>query len=201
MIVVVTPGMETGRDPAGNRMLTECESGEARSGLGPVAPLTAVHVETKRLLPGCSAGLSERTAIVEIRYTGDLDSHAEERIRAGVHTLCPGDAFYGVAESDWPAAFLVDSERRHNLGDWTVALTVALQRWARDPVWRGRVLRLGPDQLSLAIPWRREKVFTDALGLAARLIEQWSRPSGYASKTKPPADPGFAGIPYVMHGS
>ena len=94
-----------------------------------------------------------------------------------MHTLCPGDGFYGVAESDWSAAFLVDSERRHNLGDWIVSLTVALQRWARDPVWRGRVLRFGPDQLSLAIPWSREQVFTDALGLAARLIEQWSRPS------------------------
>jgi hypothetical protein len=42
-------------------------------------------------------------------------------------------------------------------------------------VWRGRVRISEPDQLTLAIPWRREKVFTDALGLAARLIEQCSR--------------------------
>jgi len=179
MIVVVTPGMEAGRHrrPAAIPNLTEGVSGVARSGLDPVTPLTAVNVESRRLVRGCSAGLDERTAIVEIRYTGDLDRHAEERIRAGVHTLCPGDPLYGVSESDWPAAFLVDCERRHNLGDWTVALTVALQRWARDPVWRGRVLNSGPDQLTLAIPWRREQVFTDALSLAARLIELWSRPS------------------------
>lgn len=157
MIVGTTPGHGgvARRGPAADPIPTKGMSDEARCGFHPVTPLTAVNVETKRLLPGCSAGLDERTAIVEIRYTGDLDSPAEERIRAGVHTLCPGDLFYGVSESDWPAAFLVDSQRGHTLGDWTVALTVALQRWARDPVWRGRVHSFGPDQATLAIPWRR----------------------------------------------
>lgn len=128
-----------------------------------------------RLLPGCSAGLAERTALVELTVRGDPDLRADERFRAAVPTLCPEEPLHGVAESDWPAAFLV--ARRHPLGDWVVAWTVALQRWARDPVWRGRTVRWEPGRLLLAIPWRRQALFGDALDLAVRLIAQWSQPT------------------------
>ncbi len=33
--------------------------------------VTRLSVEDKRLLPGCSAGLAERTAVVDLRHTGD----------------------------------------------------------------------------------------------------------------------------------
>jgi cyanophycin synthetase len=136
--------------------------------------VTGLGVEHKRLLPGCSAGLAERTAMVDLRYTGQWNREAGERIRAGVTTLCPEEPLYRVCESDWPAAFL--AERVEPLGDWVVAVTVGLQRWARDPVWRGRVVSSGPGRLRLAIPWRREAIFGDALELAVRLIERWSAP-------------------------
>ena len=137
--------------------------------------VTRLGVEHKRLLPGCSAGLAERTAVVDLRYAGQWNREAGERIRAGVTTLCPEEPLYGVCESDWPAAFL--AERVDPLGDWVVAVTVGLQQWARDPVWRGRVVSSGAGRLRLAIPWRREAIFGDALELAVRLIERWSAPT------------------------
>lgn len=136
--------------------------------------VTGLVVEHTRLLPGCSAGLAERTAVVDVRYTGEWKREAGARSRAAVATLCPEEPLYGVSESDWPAAFL--TQQVDDLGDWAVAVTVALQRWARDPVWRGRVVSVNPGRLRLAIPWRREAIFTGALELALRLVEHWSAP-------------------------
>ena len=62
------------------------------------------------------------------------------------------------------------------LGQWVIALTVAIQRWAGDPVWRGRLLDSDTQWWHAAIPWHREPVFTDALQLAMNFIVQWSQP-------------------------
>lgn len=143
---------------------------------------TALRLEVshQRLLPGFSAGLAERTALVEISVQGGTDHSGYHRIRAGASTLSPEQPLYGVSGSDWPQAFLIKNsseESDSQLGEWVVALTIAMQRWARDPVWRGRVVRSAPDRLWLAIPWRRQALFTDALAMALRLIEQWARPA------------------------
>ena len=41
------------------------------------------------------------------------------------------------------------------LGQWVIALTVAIQRWAGDSVWRGRLLDSDTQWWRLAIPWHR----------------------------------------------
>jgi cyanophycin synthetase len=146
-----------------------------------------MRIENQRHLPGCSAGIAERTALVEIAHDeigATLDPQAQARIRAGIATLYPEDPLFGVAEGDWPAAFLVTADRRRNggpdpgeaLGHWVVALTVAVQRWARDPVWHGRLVHSGNRRMLLAIPWRREQLFRDALDVAVRLITEWASP-------------------------
>lgn len=146
-----------------------------------------MRIENQRHLPGCSAGLAERTALVEIAHDGidaTLDPQAQARIRAGIATLYPEDPLFGVAEDDWPAAFLVTADLRRDggpdpgeaPGHWVVALTVAVQRWARDPVWHGRLVHSGDRRMLLAIPWRREQLFRDALDLAVRLVTEWASP-------------------------
>ena len=140
-------------------------------------PVSGMRVESTRLLTGCSAGLAERTAIIEIGYSGTLDPTSESRLRTGAAALCPEEKLFGITESDWPAAFLVDGEQSDSVGDWVVALTVAVQRWAHDPVWHGRVVSAGPDRVTLAIPWHREPLFRDAVYLALRLVEIWSQPT------------------------
>jgi hypothetical protein len=41
--------------------------------------VTRLSVEDKRLLPGCSAGLAERTAVVDLRHTGEWSREAGEQ--------------------------------------------------------------------------------------------------------------------------
>ena len=149
-----------------------------------------MRVEGTRFLPGCSAGLAEKTALVEVGITGELrlDGAAEARMRSGVLGLCPEEPLFGVTGSDWPQAFLVpdadadadaDAVERDavwRLGGWVVAVTVAIQQWARDPVFRGAVVAAGPGRLTLAVPWRRQRFFTEALELALRLVSQWMQP-------------------------
>lgn len=139
-----------------------------------------MHVERRRLLPGSAAGLSGPTALVDVVMQGNVSGGSSRRISAGVATLCPEQPLVGVAASDWPAAFLSetvsDAEGRAELGSWLVALSIALQRWARNPVGRGLVLRSDPRRLSLALPWFGEQQFVDALELAVGLLEQWSQP-------------------------
>ena len=53
-----------------------------------------------------------------------------------------------------------------------VALTVAVQRWGRDPVWRGRILEAEPVRLRLAIPWYRQSLFDQALDVVIQLIDR-----------------------------
>lgn len=148
----------------------------------------SLHVEYRRFLQGCAAGLAEKTALVEVSVTGGLDAVAEDRIRTAATTLCPGEPLYGVADTDWPDAFLVSGspgnaeEPLSRLGDWIVALTVAIQRWGRDPVWRGRLLTAEQGRLRLAIPWHRPDFFDEALAVATRLV------SGYAPAEQIPGE-------------
>lgn len=135
------------------------------------------RVVQTRLLPGFSASLAEPTALVDLECgTESLDTAAQARIRAGVAELSAREPFHGIGESDWPAAFLAPGCHEDGFGAWVVALTVALQRWAGDPVWRGRVVGGEAGRLRLAVPWRRAPLFSDALEMAVRLVDAWSRP-------------------------
>ena len=148
-----------------------------------------VTMESRRLLRGCTAGLAERTALVEVSLSGGLIDDRESdhsavvaRIRDAALALHPVDAPFLIAGNHWPTEFLLPgagpSPRLEGaegiperwLGDWVIAVAVAVQRWARDPVFRGRVVAAEPGRLTMAIPWQRERLFCDALDLALRLV-------------------------------
>lgn len=132
-----------------------------------------LRLESKTLLSGYSCGLDEKTAIVELSVSGapSYSEAADRALREAALTLCAGERLFGVDESGWPAAFLkvADSDEAW-LGSWIVALTVAVQRFGGDPVWRGRVVKAGSRRLSLAIPWARGEIFGEALDLALELV-------------------------------
>ncbi len=144
-------------------------------------PVAALSVASRRFLNGCSSGLGERTALVEVAVRGELsrfDLAATERIRAGVRSLCPQDPLPLVRQADWPNVFVgsepdAGEDPMEWLGRWMIALTVAIQRWGRDPVWRGRVVEAESGRLLLAIPWRRQKFFDDAVNLTLKLLSTW----------------------------
>lgn len=144
------------------------------------APVS-LRVEQQRLLAGCGAALRQPTALADVAVEGGVDAGGYALIRAGIDTLFPEEPLYGVDHDGWPGAFLADRSRGSEsadrlLAEWVVALTIALQRWARDPVWVGRVVEAEDNLLRLAIPWQREALFNDALRVALRLIELWSQP-------------------------
>lgn len=155
-------------------------------------------VAHQRLVLGCSEGLDQRTAKVAIGFEGSVTDEHIVRIRAGIRTLCTDRPLFGVTESDWPGAFLVDRpvvgvEPESLLAQWAVAVTVALQRWAADPVSRGRVLDVDSNGFRVAIPWQRDGVLNDTLRLALRLIEMWAgHPSGAGPDIDAQIRPGMA---------
>lgn len=142
-------------------------------------------VRNIRYLQGCAFGLTEPTALVEVICSGagGFDAATEARVKERAAAFYPDENYYlffGVPESDWPDAFLVDSggdgDRAHRIGRWVVALTVIFERWAYDLGFRGSVVHADGGRLLLAIPWRRESVFSGALELATRLLPIWAQP-------------------------
>lgn len=136
-----------------------------------------MRITDVRLIPGCAAWLSEPTALVQVELDTPAAADAEigSRMAAVIGRLCPEQPLFRVSDPDWPAAFLVaggngDAGPDGHRGQWLVALTVALQRWARRPVWHGAVIGSELNRLRLAIPWRSETVFRTALEFAVRLV-------------------------------
>lgn len=130
-----------------------------------------------RMVPGCSDGLDEPTAVLDIDCSGTAAGDPVAGIRFGLSQIFVKQPFFGVGESDWPAAFLVQrcgEGPQRVLGEWLVAVIIALQRLSRDPVWAGRVLGADDGRLRLAVPWRRASTLHRAVDLALELIGQWT---------------------------
>lgn len=139
----------------------------------------ALTVRDQRLLNGCSGGIDQPTALVDISVAGAAAFAAvtDDQLRTTAQALCPEQPLFQVAESDWPTAFLVQADGpvdtpEQRLAQWVVALTVAIQRWGRDPVWRGRVIQAEPHGIRLAVPWHREQFFGEALNLSLELLRR-----------------------------
>ena len=142
--------------------------------------LKRARVKALNALRGCSAGLDQRTALVEVEIDGDASgdwSQVEPRLRRGVQELRSEDPVLAVAADGWPGDLLVECPQEPGLAHWIAALTVALQRSARQPVWRGRVIGADAPVLRLALPYEREGVLRDALQLALRQVLLWSQPA------------------------
>lgn len=156
------------------------------------ANVFGLTVASRRLLPGCSGGIDEATALVDITVSGSaaFTKVTDDTIRLAALALCPEQPLFQIDESSWPTAFLVHAEhsveaQELRLAQWVVALTVAIQRWGRDPVWRGRVLDVEPQRIRLAIPWHREQFFAQALELSLELLRRC-------------VDPTFGGMPGAL---
>ena len=103
-----------------------------------------VSVSGLTFFAGCSAVLDEKTVLLNLQWTGRLDAQVDWAARCAGHLaeLRPGDPLWGFAAPGFPADFLTPG----SLPDappfavWVAALTVAVQRWARQPVWQSAVV-------------------------------------------------------------
>lgn len=142
--------------------------------------LTSIHMQPLRFLPGAYAGLGEPTACCHWQLQGlssgsVLSPDQIAYLRQVVATLSP-EPLHGIAGADWPQAFLAEGAAVDEIASWGVALTVAIQRLARDPVRSGRVLRHAADGAHVALPWRRQLVLKRAMAFGLNLLLQWLQP-------------------------
>lgn len=140
--------------------------------------IKTVKITSLRLYAGLKAGLSQKTAIVDLEV-----NPGTEKWRAGaiglpdrIMTLRPGEPLYGINTADWPGAFITEGSDPPGFAQWLVALTVALQRWARDPVYQGRVLVGQGRRIRIALPWERDAVLKGALQMALNHLLLWNQP-------------------------
>lgn len=141
--------------------------------------LTKIHVRGASFLPGAKAGLGGQTAIIPLSFVtdGGADRPLFERLHEAANALLPGDPLWGVDAAFWPNGFSSVAPRDETLGTWIVAIIVALQRWAREPVAQGRVIHEEGDQIVLALPWQRKPVFNKALHLGLSWLLQNINPN------------------------
>ncbi len=124
--------------------------------------------------PGCTAGLDQAgmcTVTVGLEDAGQSWPGVEAALRQGVAHLRPGDPLWGVADADWPGAMLAGPQTAPTtFAHWVAALCIAFQRWAHEPAWQARVLRVEGDSATLALPCFRWPVLDAALQLALRHV-------------------------------
>jgi cyanophycin synthetase len=147
---------------------------------------SVVRLDSRRFIDGCWAGLPERTAIVDFAVSDvGIDAAAEEWLRNGAIGLCPEEPLIGIAASDWPGGLLLASPDSVAVGPagaervaaWLAAITVAIQRWGREPVSRGRVVTVEPGRVQVAVPWYRAQFLDQALEVAVSVVNQCVQPS------------------------
>ncbi len=124
--------------------------------------------------PGCSAGLDQAgvcTVTVALLEADQSWPCVESALRQGVAQLRPGDPLWGVADADWPGALLAGPQpATTTFAHWVAALCTAFLRWAHEPAWQARVLRVEGHSAILALPCFRRPVFDGALQLALRHV-------------------------------
>lgn len=139
--------------------------------------LNKINVTKLNFLPGCSAGLIESTAIVEIQYESkfdDFSASAEKWLKA-LNKLCPCDPMWGIEKDGWPNDFVIKASHNQQavFANWIIATTIAFQRWARQPVWKGNTLLNIQNTIRLAIPYANKAILKESLEHAFKLLTLW----------------------------
>ena len=149
--------------------------------------ITTVDFSGLKFLPGCSAGLDEKTVLLDITWKGQWEPGVDWGARWSSHflNLRPGEPLWGFSAARFPADFLVSESLVGTpaFPVWLVGLSIALQRWARQPVWQGAVLAASDKQARLALPYERQDVVKAALQHAARLLMLWAQSDGPSAQT------------------
>lgn len=126
-----------------------------------------IQVQRFRCLPGASAGLPQKTALLTCVVQGDLQAW---------HQGCKPEM------ADWQALLpLQYAEWCHRqpggVSEWLMTLIIAIQREARDAVWQARLCRSRPEAFTLALPYERQAVIQAALQWAVRHLALWGNPA------------------------
>jgi len=146
------------------------------------------NIQQTRFYTGALAGLPTKTAIVKLDFKVAVSewSQLSEYFDRAVKALASVD-LAGVTQKltgTWINNYLVAPVNEVQLGDWVVGLTVAMQRCAGDPVWKGRVIKAENGKMLLAIPWERKATFKLALIYTLKYLMHWSELNKGGAKVK-----------------
>lgn len=160
--------------------------------------ISRVDVSGLQFFAGCSAVLDEKTVLCDLRWVGQLEPSTDwpARWSRQLADLRPGDPLWGLP---MPGSAVQPGFATHFLAPgsatdappfalWVAALTVALQRWARQPVWQGAVLAASGNAARLALPYHAKEVFKPALEHAVRLLLSWAQADAPNAHTKETGD-------------
>jgi cyanophycin synthetase len=138
-----------------------------------------VDISRIEYFSGACEKLSYQTAVLSVSLDVPVSNfHLQKtRIRSFVQKLRSVDALTNTPAECWPEAFLLSQHTNGGFGEWMVALSVAIQRWARDPVPQGRVFAQTDQVCKLAIPWQRREICDGALQWAAGYLLLWTLPT------------------------
>lgn len=137
----------------------------------------AMQVRGWRATPGARHGLGEPTATCNWFFNVEtaLSPEALQRVRMGTERFWPVEPFPGSVPADWPMAFVAEGAPPDHCATWAVALTVAIQRLAREPVGFGQVIGYQDRHAMVALPYQREEVLKSAMQFALHHIVLWVR--------------------------
>lgn len=140
--------------------------------------LTSFHIKTIQFFKGYSANLNEKTALLRLSWEGEIPNwiSTQALFRQKAFSLRLSEPLYGIQQTDWPRAFLLDSSEPYQISHWIVALIIGLQRWACDPTWKGNVTFQENNHAMLALPYEREDVLSQSVKFAVRILLLWSSP-------------------------
>jgi len=172
--------------------MSQQPSGDTQSS-SPAKPLSDVRLNISgiRATLGARGRLVEPTLTCKVTISGDIPraETLHQRLRPLVPTLWPSQPILEAPPEVWPQHFTVVkhpvssndtashttlSEALWALGEWLVALTVALQRTAYDSTFQGQVLSVDKNSVLLALPWARLQTARDALSWAGKHLIAWS---------------------------
>ncbi len=124
---------------------------------------------------GAQCGLLGPTARCRWTFSDKIDNAPDltPRLRTQVKQLWPHGVMHGSDAIDWPQGFVRSSPAAPEIALWAVALSVAIQHLAGDPVGGGRVIQSGPDHFVTALPWHRKDVLGEGMKFAARHLMLW----------------------------
>lgn len=138
--------------------------------------VSKIEIRNLQFFRGAQRGLREKTAIVTLLLDADgtenLVNHA--CMCSLMDALNPYEGIVtDMGQSGWQHCFLLASDGPVSLAHYIAALSIEFMRWARDPVYKGRIVRNSPRDIVLALPYVREASLKWALQYAERLLLLW----------------------------
>ena len=121
---------------------------------------------------GSVHGIIGATALISLKMEGQLNKNALSRLSSysALTALNAADPHYGIDPENWVSSFVQRAPKKPEFAHIIAALTVAFQRWARDPVSKAVVISGTEEKVQMAVPWHRPQICKSSLILALEYV-------------------------------